>query len=151
MNNKGFMLAETIIVSTILITIMVSMYTGYNKLYIQYQKRANYYDIDLIYAGKAILKNITDSSSDDLVDVSKINDDNNESIALIKSTLDIQDMILINTESFNSHTESDEGMNEYISYLKKHISEGELESNKYILVMSRKDNNQYKYGYLKIA
>lgn len=54
MNNKGFMLAEVIIVTSVLIGVMVSLYSGFNKLYTYYNTRSKYYDVDGIYAAKTL-------------------------------------------------------------------------------------------------
>ena len=53
-NNGGFMLVELVIVSAVVILSMVSLYTGFNKVYIAYNERSRYYSIDCLYAGEAI-------------------------------------------------------------------------------------------------
>ena len=53
-NNKGFMLAEVVIVSTIVTSVIVSLYTGFNRVYKFYNERSHYYDIDGLYALKTI-------------------------------------------------------------------------------------------------
>ena len=45
-NNKGFMLAEAIITSTIVLTTLVGLYANFMKLYNVYKIRDTYYDID---------------------------------------------------------------------------------------------------------
>lgn len=61
MNNKGFMLAEVIIVSAIIVTVLVTMYSGLNKLYIKYDEVSRYYNIDAIYAGKTMSDYLIDN------------------------------------------------------------------------------------------
>lgn len=61
MNNKGFMLAEVIIVSAIIVTVLVTMYSGLNKLYIKYDDVSRYYNIDAIYAGKTMSDYLIDN------------------------------------------------------------------------------------------
>ena len=53
-NNKGFMLAELVIVSAVVIGTMVALYTGFNKASINYKERSKYYSIDCLYAGQTI-------------------------------------------------------------------------------------------------
>lgn len=60
-NNKGFMLAEVVIVSAVLITTLTSLYVGFSKVYKAYQERSEYFDTDTIYA----LKNIEDMLIDE--------------------------------------------------------------------------------------
>ena len=49
MNNKGFMMAEVIVVASIVLLALVGFYTSYNKIISLYNKRVNYYDIDTLY------------------------------------------------------------------------------------------------------
>ena len=56
LNNKGFMLLEVVVVSTIIVTVLTSLYIGFSKIYKAYEDRNNYFDVDTIYA----LKNIED-------------------------------------------------------------------------------------------
>lgn len=53
-NNKGFMLAEVVITSTIVLTALITFYTTFNKLYKRYEIHSTYYDIDGVYAIKQI-------------------------------------------------------------------------------------------------
>ncbi len=52
LNNKGFMMAEVIIVSAIIITTMVSLYAGFNRVYSTYNERNTFFSSDGIYALK---------------------------------------------------------------------------------------------------
>ena len=54
-NNKGFMLIEAIITSTIVLTMLITLYTSYNKLYNNYKIKNTYYDLDSIYATKEMI------------------------------------------------------------------------------------------------
>ena len=49
MNNKGFMMAEVIIVSAIVLTTLSAFYLSYMKIYVKYRERINYYDISSLY------------------------------------------------------------------------------------------------------
>jgi len=53
-NNKGFMMAELVIVSAVIVTTLTLLYATYSKMYIVYQERSNYYNIDASYAAKNI-------------------------------------------------------------------------------------------------
>lgn len=54
LNCKGFMMAEVIIVSTVILSTLVGLYTIFNKMYIVYTERSYYYNIDAVYAGESI-------------------------------------------------------------------------------------------------
>ena len=60
-NNKGFMLAEVVITSTIILTALVSLYVTFNKLYSNYNTRNSYYNIDGFYAIKGMINYLIDS------------------------------------------------------------------------------------------
>lgn len=59
-NNKGFMLAEVVIVSAVLITTLVSLYVGFAKVYKAYEERSSFFDTDSIYALKSIEDTLID-------------------------------------------------------------------------------------------
>lgn len=48
--NKGFMLAETLIVSVVVATVLVTMFTGVSNVSSAYETRNRYYDVDSLYA-----------------------------------------------------------------------------------------------------
>ena len=48
------MLAEVIIVSSIVVTVLVTMYTGLNKLFVKYDELSRYYNVDAIYMAKNV-------------------------------------------------------------------------------------------------
>lgn len=49
MNNKGFMMAEVVVVSAIVMVTIVGLYQSYNKLYSTYNTRIDYYDSTTLY------------------------------------------------------------------------------------------------------
>ena len=49
MNSKGFMMAELIVVSSIILVVMVAMFSSFNKVYSLYETRLNYNDITTLY------------------------------------------------------------------------------------------------------
>lgn len=57
-NNKGFMLAEVVITSTVVLTSLVSLYVTFNKLYKNYNTRAAYYNVDGIYAAREMVNSL---------------------------------------------------------------------------------------------
>jgi len=61
-NNKGFFLAETIVVVALITIVMAFVYPNVAKLYDNYSKRANYYDqIQDLYTLKAIRSKLIDN------------------------------------------------------------------------------------------
>ncbi len=61
-NNKGFVLAETLVVSIFLLIIFTMIYSYYYPLIGEYEKRETYNDVDSLYSAYWIKKMIEDSS-----------------------------------------------------------------------------------------
>jgi len=49
MNNKGFMMAEVVVVSSIILVALTGLYTSYNKIFSIYKQRVSYYDVATLY------------------------------------------------------------------------------------------------------
>lgn len=49
MNEKGFMMAELVVVSSIVLVTLVGLYVSYNKIYSTYKTRLTYYDVVTLY------------------------------------------------------------------------------------------------------
>ncbi|UKI26843.1 MAG: hypothetical protein L6V91_09005 [Bacilli bacterium] len=49
LNKKGFMMAEVVVVSVIICTALVTLYTGINRVSNAYKIRNKYYDINALY------------------------------------------------------------------------------------------------------
>ena len=67
MNNKGFMMAEVVVVASIILVTLVGFYTSYNKIIAIYNKRIDYYDVATLYE----LGNIRDNKLSELTIDSK--------------------------------------------------------------------------------
>ena len=57
-NNKGFMLIEVIVTSTIVVTTMILLYSSFNKLSNNYKSRNSYYNLDATYATKEMINSM---------------------------------------------------------------------------------------------
>lgn len=49
MNNKGFMMAELVVVSSVIVLTLTGLYISYNKIISSYRQIINYYDIGFYY------------------------------------------------------------------------------------------------------
>jgi len=49
LNKKGFMLAEVVVVSVVIATVLVTLFTALNRLSSAFETRNRYYDIDAAY------------------------------------------------------------------------------------------------------
>ena len=65
LNKKGFMLAEVVIVASVIAGILITLYISLNRVAAAYEKRNRYYDIDAMYAAVEINEAILyDTSSE---------------------------------------------------------------------------------------
>ena len=66
-NNRGFMLAEVVITSTVVLTSLISLYVVFNKLYKNYNTRVSYYEIDGVYATREMINSLIGSGKIELL------------------------------------------------------------------------------------
>ena len=136
MNNKGFMMAEVVVVSSIVLVTLVGLYTSYNKIISAYSQRVNYYDVTTLYELANIRNNIYDYSgyvSQDRI----INNGTSEQV------------YYLNYEDLNSMNVSNQTFKDYLEYLSDSVT---FETD-HILVMERcinGDVDNCKYAYLEV-
>ena len=139
LNKKGFMMAEVIVVSSIVLITLTSLYISYNKIYSTYKKRINYYDVSIIYDLDQIRRN---TAIDEPTNNTKIDSESNTTVYAIPLT---GNKI---TDTNTNLSQENTTFNEYLKYLKKTIT---VNNCNYILVMEKCDEakKECKYGYLE--
>mgnify|MGYP004563302127 CR=1 FL=1 len=80
-NNKGFMLVEVIITSTVILTGMILFYSSFNSLFSKYKEREVYHDIDAFYATKQMINTLLENNLNKFLNTH----DNLETIDLIEN------------------------------------------------------------------
>ena len=157
MNNKGFMMAEVIVVSAIILVFMTGLYLSYGKLFSLYNTRVNYYDSDTLY-GIAYYRDtlIKEDKINNLL--STVKSSSNKYLNLFTNTLDQvntgDNLFLVyhakdNLSKIPSNSIS-KTFKEYIDYLEDSAT---FRSN-YIMIMERcyygTDDYDCTYGYLEV-
>lgn len=139
LNKKGFMMAEVIVVSSIVLITLTSLYISYNKIYSTYKKRINYYDVSIIYDLDKIRRNVV---IDAPTNNTKIDSESNTTVYAIPLT---GNKI---TDTNTNLSQENTTFNEYLEYLKNSIT---VNNCNYILVMEKCDEakKECKYGYLE--
>ena len=139
LNKKGFMMAEVIVVSSIVLITLTSLYMSYNKIYSTYKKRINYYDVSIIYDLDQIRRN---TAIDEPTNNTKIDSESNTTVYAIPLT---GNKI---TDTNTNLSQENTTFNEYLKYLKNSIT---VNNCNYILVMEKcdEDKKECKYGYLE--
>ena len=54
-SRKGFMLVEVVITSAVIITALVFLYSSFSKLFVKYNSKTNYHNVDALYATKEMV------------------------------------------------------------------------------------------------
>jgi len=164
--NKGFMMAEVVIVSCIILVSLVGLYATFNKLYIAYTERSYYYNVDCVYA----LRNVYKKLVDDNEFVNLVNDN------VINSGIEIKAKLSDNyyTGLFNSYkvnevylvsykkdsvsnlvdVVSNDSFKEYIKYLANSLEYDEEDENyedfSYMFIVEIKDKDYLYYGNYRV-
>jgi len=144
-------MAELVVVSSIIIITLTSLYVSYNKIITSYKQVINYYDVGFVYKlgyyYKTLHKNnlldgvISTTNENDYTNLkNKLNIETNEAIYLVKD---------INSLNKVSNTNINQTFKEYIKYVQDSV---EIEDN-YFLIGETCQNNKKncKYGYLEVS
>ena len=157
LNKKGFMMAEVVVVSSIILIFLAGLFTSYNQIYTVYKTRLNYYDTNVLFK--------LGYYRDILIENNKLNnilsDVNNNNIRNLNTDLgdkhEVNDnvfMVAINVNKIDKTLFDDVvGINQtfkddYVRYLSTAVN---FNSN-YVMIMERCNNDKTncKYGYIEI-
>ena len=176
-NNQGFMLAELIITSTVIVTALVGLYASYNKVYSLYQTKNNYYNIDGVYATKEMINGLlkTEGNNEDNLNsvLNKLQENNyifiiqtsnqetkcnitNNICSTIKNLYEINNMILVEYDENVLQELKNQTINktfkEYIDYIIGYYGIKDNEDYSYIVLTEIKmKDNEYNYSNLRIG
>ena len=141
MNNKGFMMAEVIVVSSIVLVTLVGLYTSYSKIFTLYNQRINYYDVAMLYELAYIRENKLDSLT-------------------LNSTNEVDGDVVyyVNKDKVKDGTISktvlNETFKEYLDYLSGNLDFDNMKINGKdvdMLIMEKcNGDNNCKYAYLEV-
>ena len=158
LNCKGFMMAEVVVVSVIICTVLVTLYTALVRINNAYDTRNKYYDINTLYFTEEVndmliymgyINEYISTSDSKEVDLNNVfsNDSNFYSAYNIDTTL-FKYFSLYNADSVGSlgNMNDNTTFKDYISYLKEHFDYNE--EYEYILVteMCKTGDDCYYYG-----
>lgn len=146
LNKKGFMMVEVIVVSTIILGVLISIYTSYNKVFRRYGELINYYNVDGVYKLVTI--------RDELINDNNLNNflinlsDNGRCLANYPSSggkgrcyayLLKKNSLGISTDSVT--------FDDYLNYLSNSVS---FTSNYIMVIEWPKNDDSYYYNYLEL-
>lgn len=161
LNDKGFMMAELMITSVVIMISIVGLYTGFNKLYANYKVRNNYDDSNLLYGAKLVKDFLIDQykinllikNNHDYLNISLcgLNFDCEEEESAyyneIKNIYNISSIYFLTYKMDNLYINDNAYLNDYISYLKKdsNINKSDYK-NSYRIIVETKDHKYASVG-----
>ena len=148
MNNKGFMMTEVVVVSVIVLSVLVTMYVSYGKLFTGFKEKINYYNPDSIYK----LANVRDAMIKDgtlntlikeYTSTIKIDSYCKGLCNELKSTNNIY---ISNYGDLKKINNTNQTFKDYIAFLENKIEN----KNNYYLIIETEVYNNYYYSYLEV-
>ena len=172
-NNKGFMLAEVVVTSTLLLTIMVSLFFTFNKIYVRYNNLAAYKNIDGMFALDNIMEHILNEEGEDNINnvFKKIegqeyafiikdgecqNIINSDYCENIMNGYTVNNLIIVkqqkaSIDSFNNNNTLNNTFKEYLDYIKKYYAYTDYTKDSYLLLIEyNKEKDIYYYSSLEL-
>ncbi len=148
MNNKGFMMTEVVVVSVIVLSVLVTMYVSYGKLFTGFKEKINYYNPDSIYK----LANVRDAMIKDgtlntlikeYTSTIKIDSYCKGLCNELKSTNNIY---ISNYGDLKKINNTNQTFKDYIAFLENNIEN----KNNYYRIIETEVYNNYYYSYLEV-
>jgi len=153
LDKNGFMMAEVIVVSAIILTFLAGIFISYNKIYKVYMTRLSYYDtaalyrLDLYrdYYADAWVTKKSEAVSNKFTELAYIDNNRyNEKVFLIyNNESNLSANVLGNTKIHPTYKD-------YISYM---VDAVDLTNSDYVLIIERcnkLDEDDCRYAYLEV-
>lgn len=143
MNNKGFMMAEVVVVSAVVLVTLTGLYLSYNKILSIYNQRVNYFDTTTLYR----LAYIRDVNYEDII-TNKVPEWNpiTNGIETLEKVYYVDKALL--KEGYPDYKGTvNKTFSDYIAYLSDSI-ESDTQN---ILIMEKcKNDDDCKYAFLEV-
>ncbi len=150
LNKKGFMMAEVVVVSAIILIFLAGLFVSYNQIYGSYKSRVRYYDSVALYR----LAYYRDMLIDNHEIANVLNETRNNKITDITNFDNDKVYIIYNNKSnligneLDDISDINETYKDYIKFLSTSI---ELKNSDYVMVIERCNTaDDCKYAYLEV-
>lgn len=156
LNKKGFMMAEVVVVSAVVLITLTTLYISYNKIYYLYKTRLTYNDVTMLYR-LAYYRDCFIEENDitqvkNTIEVNNLSQDDylcklgdcKEKIFVVYNNKNKK----LNSSSLNSFS-INQTYKDYVDYLSDSVDLSEYD---YVMLMEYcdKDNENCKYAYLEL-
>ena len=145
MNNKGFMMAEVIVVSAVILVALTTFYVSYNKVISLYNERLDYYDPTTLYE-------LAKYRDDNFLSLNFNLESDETKILLGDESGEGKRIYLLKGEDLTYLNPKNKTFIKYRDYLKNKLNFTGENKYKHILVMEKCDSNRMncKYAYLEV-
>ena len=172
-NNKGFMLAEVVVTSALLLTMMIGLFYTFNRTYTRYETISKYKNIDGMYILQYIMEYMYNDINNDNINkiiqkkenkeyyylienkVCKLT--NNKYCEKLKETYNINNLVIVNEIKEDIRSLKDKVTNQtfkdYIDYIEKYYPLNDYTKDSYLVIVeyNLSDNeNEYNYSSLEL-
>lgn len=153
MNNKGFMMAELVVVSGIIVVALTTLFISQNKLISSYNKTLNYHDVGTTYRLGHYSRKYSDT-----INIEKNNwesNTHNKKILLGNSNIynntEYKDTLILIKGNSDNISEINNTFKEYLEYFKNSVK---TEDGKFYLILescqNKNDEEKCKYANIEI-
>ena len=155
LNKKGFMMAEVVVVSAVVLITLTTLYISYNKIYSSYKTRLTYNDVTMLYRlayYRDCFIEENDITQENTIEVNNLSQDDylcklgdcKEKIFVVYNNKNKK----LNSDNLNSFS-INQTYKDYVDYLSDSVDLSEYD---YVMLMEYcdKDNENCKYAYLKL-
>ena len=170
-NNKGFMLAEVVVTSTVLLTAMISLFFTFNKLYTKYETLKTYKDINGYYILDDIINYTLEQQEENNINTLLLEKENDDYKYIIKNKTciiqerfnyfndintiyNIENLIIVNKTKEAIDNLKKENINntfkDYLEYIKKYHLFNEYNKNSYLFIIEYKNKDTYNYSNMEL-
>lgn len=159
LSKKGFMLAEVVVISTLILSVMVYFYGRYVRINGLYQVSSQYSSLDTLYAGYEVENYLIDwlymvlvleeVDKDGYLVIDESSKYYSDYLQLLKDNYSILDIGVVSKEYIGSRAderEEDEVFGDYFEYLDSILDE----EDGYLLVLRCSANRNFSYAYIEI-
>ncbi len=152
-NNKGFMMAELIVVASVVIVTMVAFYASYSKILARYNKIVYYYDVGTIYRLGHYYSDNNNKEEFKKATKVKVKDIPQETIngVIYDDKIYYGQNSYIKAGTFESSISGKENYEEYVKYLTPQL---ETNPNKQTIILEscqkKNDTTRCKFAYIEV-
>ena len=164
-NNKGFMMAEIIVVAVVIVIALVGLFTTFTRTFIEYERLNEYSQVDSLYASKSVINTLysdIDSAKkaleDESVNFKEYTVTTNIELEPLFNKYNIKSFYLVkySDEGFNSLISSltnNEELKRYVNYLKNNLNltDGSCEVISILEMQFDSSSNKNQFGYYKFV